>query len=176
MVRSKDRPTLSVFLSQNTNLIEYPFGIYPDPVTGNSSMGFRADNIEQSRVFGYELEFQLNRNFGKLNSTLSGGYTYLYPVEFNQVTGKNSDIYLKYRRKHSSKISLNTTYNRFVLGLNLYYKSKILGVDDVFVNEATRESILPGFYSYWIANNTGYFMADLNLGYQINEMLNLSLQ
>ena len=73
---------ISVFFSQNSNLIEYPFGPYPDPVTG-SGLGFRADNVEQSRVYGYEAEFILNRSMGKITSSLSGGYTYIYPVEFN---------------------------------------------------------------------------------------------
>ena len=61
------------------------------------------------------------------------------------------------------------------MGLNLFVKSKILNIDDVFLNELTRESILPGFYDYWLRNNTGYFLIDGNLGYKINNILTLSL-
>jgi outer membrane cobalamin receptor len=167
--KTSGQADLSVFFSQNSNLIEYPFGLYP------SGLGFRAENVEQSRVYGYELEFFLNRAYGGFITTLSGGYTYIYPVEFNQVTHKNTDTYLKYRRKHSLKISLNTSYNKFDFGLNLYAKSKILSIDDVFIGESTRESILPGFYGYWLENNTGYFLMDGNLGYKINKVLSLSL-
>jgi outer membrane cobalamin receptor len=165
---------LSLFLSQNSNLIEYPFGSYPDPVTGISGLGFRADNVEQSRVYGYEMEVVLNRVSGRFNTTLSGGYTYIYPVEFNQVTHKNTDTYLKYRRKHSAKISLNATYYRFSLGLNLFAKSKLLNIDDVFLNELTREGILPGFYGYWTGDNKGYILIDANAGYEINKVLTAS--
>jgi iron complex outermembrane receptor protein len=173
--KTNGQADLSVFFLQNRNLIEYPFGSYPDPVTGISGLGFRADNVEQSRVYGFELEFTLNRVYGGLNTTLSGGYTYIYPVEFNQVTHKNTDIYLKYRRKHSAKISLIASYKKFDLGLSLYVKSKILSIDDVFLNELTRESILPGFYEYWLGDNKGYLLIDGNLGYNMNKVFNLSL-
>jgi iron complex outermembrane receptor protein len=166
---------LSLFFLQNRNLIEYPFGSYPDPITGISNPGFRADNVEQARVYGYELEFILNRGLGDFNTALTGGYTYTYPVEFNPVTHKNTDIYLKYRRKHSAKISLNTVYKKFDLGFSLIAKSKILNIDDVFLDESTRESILPGFYEYWLANNTGFLLLDGNLGYMLNKILSLSL-
>jgi outer membrane receptor protein involved in Fe transport len=173
--KTNGQADFSLFFSQNSNLIEYTFGSYPDPVTGISGLGFRADNVEQSRVYGYELEFLLNRAFGGLNTTLNGGYTYIYPVEFNQITHKNTDIYLKYRRKHSVKISLNSSYNKFELGLSLIGRSKILRIDDVFLNELTRESILPGFYSYWTGDNKGYLLLDGNLGYNISKVLTLSL-
>ncbi|MGA2406975.1 MAG: TonB-dependent receptor [Bacteroidales bacterium] len=173
--KTSGQADLSLFFLQNRNLIEYPFGSYPDPITGISGVGFRADNVEQARVYGYELEFNLNRTQGAFNTTLSGGYTYTYPVEFNQVTHKNTGTYLKYRRKHSAKISLNTSYKRFDLGLSLYAKSKILNIDNVFLDETTRESILPGFYGYWLEKNRGYFLIDGDLGYMINKLLTLSL-
>ncbi len=166
---------LSVFFLQNKNLIEYPFGSYPDPITGISGLGFRADNVEQARVYGYELEFILNRTEGEFNTTLTGGYTFIYPVEFNRITHKSTDTYLKYRRKHSAKISLNTSYKKFDLGISLYARSKILNIDNVFLDEATRESILPGFFGYWLKKNKGYFLIDANLGYKINKLLSVSL-
>ncbi len=175
MGKTNGQADLSAFFLQNYNLIEFPFGSYPDPVTGISGVGFRADNVEQSRIYGFELEFILNRIFGKFNTSLSGGYTFIYPVEFNQVTHKSTDTYLKYRRKHSAKIILNTLYKKFDLGLSFYAKSKILNIDDVFLNELTRESILPGFYGYWLGHNTGYFLIDGNLGYIINNFITLSV-
>ena len=99
---TKGQADLSVFMSQNINMIEYLFGNYPDPVTGIFDYGFMATNVEYSRVYGSEIEFSLSRMLGKFNTTLTGGYTYIYPVEFNQATNKNTDIYLKYRRKHSA--------------------------------------------------------------------------
>jgi iron complex outermembrane receptor protein len=172
---TKGQADLSVFMSQNINMIEYIFGNYPDPVTGDFGYGFLATNIEESRVYGSEIEFSLNRMLGKFNTTLTGGYTYIYPVEFNTVTHKNSDVYLKYRRKHSALLGLNTSYKRYELGMNFFAKSKILRIDDVFLNPLTREQILPGFYDYWQTHNTGYFAMDMNIGYRISNVLSLSL-
>ena len=165
----------SLFFSQNSDLIEYVFSNYPDPVTGIFDFGFQATNVEQSRVYGYEFEFMLNRIMGEFNTNLTGGYTFIYPVEFNPATHSNTDIYLKYRRKHSLKISLSTLYKKLDLGLNFYARSKILNIDDVFLNELTRESILPGFYDYWLENNTGYILFDGNIGYKISKTLTISL-
>ena len=155
----------SLFLLQNSNMIEYMFGVYTE------GLGFRATNVEQSRVYGLETELLLSRSFGKFQTTLTGGYTFMYPVEFNKHTNQNTDIYLKYRRKHSGIISIDTQLKKFSLGLSLYIKSKILNIDDVFITTP----ILPGFGDYWAGHNTGYGMLDGNLGYKINDKFTLSL-
>ena len=166
---------IALFLSQNEDLIEYVFSNYPDPVTGIFDFGFQATNVEQSRVYGYEMEFSLNRSYNNLMLSAVGGYTYIHPVEYNQVTNKASDVYLKYRRKHSAKFTFTSQYRKFESGLSLYARSKILNIDDVFLNEMTREEILPGFYDYWQEHNTGYFMMDGSLGYKISKTLTGSM-
>jgi len=98
----------------------------------------------------------------------------MYPVEFNGVTLKNTDTYLKFRRKHSAELSMSTIYNRWETGLSCYIKSRILEIDDVFVNPLSREDILPGFYDYWTEYNTGYFSMDTFARYMFNATYNLS--
>ncbi|HUX94285.1 MAG TPA: TonB-dependent receptor plug domain-containing protein [Bacteroidales bacterium] len=166
---------LSAFISQNKDMIEYVFSNYPDPMTGVFDFGFQANNVEQSRVYGFETEFSISKSTGNINTTLNGGYTYIYPVEFNPVTNKISDIYLKYRRKHSLKISSITAYKKFGFDFNLYVKSKILNIDDVFLNVSTRERILPGFYDYWQDHNTGYLLIDEIISYKINKVITISM-
>ena len=99
----------------------------------------------------------------------------MYPVEFDRETGKNRDFYLKYRRKHSFKLSLNSNYDKYDFGFIFYASSRMLNIDDVFLNELTREDILPGFYEYWNASNKGYIIIDPHLGYAINHNFKLSL-
>jgi len=166
---------LSLFFSQNADMIEYVFGIHQDPLTGISDVGFKATNVEQSRVYGAELEIMLKRSFGEFVATVTSGYTFVYPVEFNSYTNQSTDIYLKYRRKHSAKMSFIASWNRIESGLDLYARSKTLNIDDVFLNPATREEILPGFYDYWQENNTGYFLMDGNFGYRIGDAMKISL-
>jgi outer membrane cobalamin receptor len=166
---------LSLFFSQNSDMIEYIFGIHQDPITGVSDVGFKATNVEQSRVYGAELEILLAGSFGEFEITATGGYTFVYPIEFNAYTHQNTDIYLKYRRKHTAKLSLNTSWKRLELGFDFYARSKTLNIDDVFVNPETRELILPGFYDYWLLHNTGYFLMDANTGFRLIETLKISL-
>ncbi len=160
---------LAFFYAQNIDLIEFVFGSYPD-----EGWGFRATNIEASRLYGMELEVLLNNSYGRLNYTINGGYVFMYPVEFDPYTGNNRDIFLKFRRQHSGKLNFTTSYRKYDFGFGLYANSRILNIDDVFLNPATRESILPGFYDYWLENNKGYFLADMNIGYRLNRILRLS--
>ena len=166
---------LSAFLTRNSSLIEYVFSVYPDPVTGIPGFGFKATNVEQSRIIGYELEFLLNTVTGLFNTTLTGGYTYISPVEYKKSTHSTTGVFLKYRRKHSANMNISTSWKRLELGLNFYAKSKILNIDDVFINVLTRETILPGFYDYWTGHNKGYVLLDGNLGFRISDHFHISL-
>lgn len=166
---------LSFFFSQNSDMIEYIFGVHQDPVSGLSDLGFKATNVEQSRIYGGEVEIILSRSFGKVMTTVAGGYTYIYPVEYNSYTNQNTDIYLKYRRKHTGRLSLTVSSDRIDFGVDIYARSKTLNIDDVFLNPETREEILPGFYDYWLENNTGYFLMDGNVGYRLTNALKVSV-
>jgi outer membrane cobalamin receptor len=158
---------VSLFFLQNSDMIEFQFGLYPEA----EGYGFRATNVEQSRVYGSETELSLTGTFGEFKTLISGGYTYTYPVEFNSLTNKNTDTYLKYRRKHSGVLSLKTTWRKIDVGLNAYARSKILNIDDVFLTT----NILEGFSKYWQGHNTGYAMLDLNCGYKLSEKITVSL-
>ncbi len=166
---------LSLFYTHNIDLIEYVFGIYPDPETHEGAYGFRASNMEHSRVYGFEIETSLNRNFGLVSNGLRAGYTYLYPAEFDPITKQNTGEYLKYRRSHAINISTSTAIRKYELGVNFYYRSKTLNIDDVFLNSLTREELLPGFYDYWMQNNTGYFLLDCFFTWRLNQKYALSL-
>jgi outer membrane cobalamin receptor len=167
---------LALFYSRNSRMIEYLFGIYPFPGENPPyGFGFMATNVENSRVYGGEMEFYLTRQTGLLNSYLSGGYVFMYPVEFDPKTGRNKDVFLKYRRKHSFKLSFGSSYRRISAGFSLDVSSAVLNIDDVFLNPETRETILPGFYDYWTGRAGGHIVVDPRLGYDLNDNLKISL-
>jgi len=165
---------ISAFLTRNSSMIEYIFSIYPDPVTGIPGYGFKASNVEQSRITGYEIEIFLNAPAGPLSNTINGGYTYISPLQYNENTHKSTGVYLKYRRKHSASINISSSWKKIELGLGFYAKSKILNIDDVFLNPATRESVLPGFYDYWTGHNKGYISMDGFAGFKMTDHLTIS--
>lgn len=156
---------LSIFFLQNKNLIEYMFGLYSE------GLGFRAANVEQARIYGTEIEFLLSGSAGNVKTTLSGGYTFIYPIEFSETTKRNTHTYLKYRRKHSATVAVNNQWKKIDLIMTLFIKSKILNIDDVFLTTP----ILPGFSEYWAGHNTGYITLDATAGYKITENFTLSL-
>lgn len=166
---------VALFFMQNENMIEYIFGIYPNPNSETFSFGFKADNIEASRVYGFEAEWILVNQLGSINSTLSGSYVYVFPVEYNPYTGKNTGVMLKYRRNHALKLHWNSNFRKIDAGISLYLRSKILRIDDVFLNELTREGLLPGFYDYWQTGNKGHLLLDIQLGYHFTEKIKVSL-
>ncbi len=164
---------LALFVSGNEDMIEYVFSYYTDPMGENPDFGFQAANVEQSRVYGGEFEFTLDIGNGSLNTLVNGGYTFLYPVEYAP-HGGNTGNYLKYRRKHSGKLSIQSSFKKLQGGVTLFARSRILNIDDVFLNPMTRENILPGFYDYWTSDNKAIFTADASLGYRLNSALSLS--
>lgn len=166
---------VAIFYSENKDMIEYLFGLYPDPVTQEFNFGFKSSNIENSRIYGAESEFLLHKNFNNLHFNFGGGYTYIYPIETNNTGNSKIVTYLKYRRKHTAKIFLSTKFKKFEAGINTYYKSKVLNIDNVFLNPLTREGLLPGFYDYWQTANNGYFLADIFLSYNLSRMLKISV-
>ena len=164
----------SVFLSQNKNMIEYYLAVYTDPVSGLPTTGFKATNIEASRVYGCELELMASEQLGRINTTVTGGYTFTYPVEINKYTQTSTGEYLKYRRMHSGKMTVNLAWERIDTETGFYVRSKILRIDSFFLNEVTGEAILPGFPDYWHTHNKGYMIIDQSIGYKISDILKLS--
>ncbi len=165
---------LAAFYLQNKNMIEFLFGIYPDR-NGGFDFGFKASNIEAARVYGAETEIALSFSTAKFQHQLNGGYTFTMPVEYNPYTGQNTDKYLKYRRKHSTKLNWETTYGAFGAGSTLSWQSTMLRIDHVFLDAPTRERLLPGFYDYWQSHNKDVFLADVFLSYRLATFWKLSV-
>lgn len=156
---------LALFYMRNTNLIEYMFAGYPEGI------GFKATNQEKSKIYGAELEFLLSGETGKIKSTISGGYSFIYPIDLDPLTSLSLNKFLKYRRMHSGKILYTAEWKKLNLELALYIKSKILNIDKVFIDQP----ILVGFDKYWPGHDKGYGLLDCSTGYKLNEKFTLSL-
>lgn len=166
---------LAVFYSRYNDMIEFVFGVYPDPAGESFSYGFMASNVEQSEVYGGEFEFGLSGYTGRIHNSIVGGYVFTYPVEMNGHNGEQSDNYLKYRRKHTLKFNLVSSFRRVEFGFSLIASSAILNIDKVFLNELTRETILPGFYDYWNESRKGHLLIDPHTGFIINDRYKVSM-
>ena len=167
----------------------------------NAGIGIGAQfvNVNHARIYGAEI-----RTAGKVDITkdmglrYTIGYTFTQPEDVDnakrieeektytdplQMKNKSNDSkYLKYRNKHSFKTSID--YKWFSLGVNMMYRSKMLAVDYIMVDE--REKAEPdlmdyvrdfvfgyedgvSLHDYWMEHNTGVFTMDLRASVRFKE-------
>lgn len=177
-------------LKQNKSLSDAGIGI-----------GARFVNVGHARIYGVEVSTAGKVDIKKdMNLTYGIGYTFIEPEDLDnakrieeektytdplQMKNKSNDSkYLKYRNKHSFKASIDYTYKWFSIGTNLSYRSKVLAVDYMLVDERPKEeqdlmdyvrTFIFGYedgmtlHDYWMANNKGVFTMDLRCSVRFKE-------
>lgn len=169
-------------------------------------IGAQFYNIDKARIYGAEVSttgaYMFNPNTRLIYNI---GYTYTEPEDsdykkknaiadehsgdmFYMREKSNDSKYLKYRPKHSFKATLDFNYKRLSVGTNLSWKSKILAVDYIFLDECPKPA--PGVMDYlrgvllgtekdgynmsryWADHNKGYFLMDLRLGVKVTDHVN----
>ena len=185
-------------------------------VTDGKGFGIGAQfhNVSKAQIYGMEIStngvYDFNKNT-KLFYNL--GYVYTEPrdadyKERNEIEDlytdalqmkekSNTGKYLKYRPKHSFKATVDFQWKRINLGANFAWKSKILAVDYLMMDEREKQqqdlmdyvrTILFGksrgetLATYWKKHNTDYATVDLRFGvkatkevafqFMVNNLLN----
>lgn len=173
-------------------------------VTGQNSLGIGAQfyNVSKARIYGTEISttgtYQINP---QAILTYNLGYVFIQPEDADykkknetenaytdplQMKEKsNTSRYLKYRPKHTFKTSLDFQWKRLSVGTNLQWKSKILAVDYIMLDERIKANgpteimdyvrdILFGtekdgynLAAYWKEHNKDYFIMDLRAGVRV---------
>jgi iron complex outermembrane receptor protein len=165
---------LALFWTEYENMIEYTFGAYPDDPDGIPTLddvGFKALNIGTARISGVEFSMSGIGQIGPLPFQLTGGYTFMNPVDPTviQEEGREADDahILKYRRRHLIKADLELDIWKLFAGVNFQYNSRMINVDQVFIDPFVGGLLQPGFPDYWLEHATGYTLTDLRLGWNI---------
>ncbi len=164
-------------------------------------IGAQFVNVSHARIYGAEVSTTGRVDIKKdmaLNYNI--GYTFTEPEDMDndarielektytdplQMKNKSNDSkYLKYRNHHSFKATIDYNVKWFSIGLNMMYRSKILAVDYLMVDERTKEAddlmdyarkFIFGcedglsLHDYWMEHNTGLFTMDLRCGVQIKD-------
>ena len=169
----------------------------------NAGIGIGAQfvNVGHARIYGAEVSTAGKVDIQKDMTLLySIGYTFTEPEDIDykkrieeektytdplQMKNKSNDSkYLKYRNKHSFKATLDYNYKWFSIGTNLSYRSKMLAVDYLMVDE--REKAEPdlmdyarkfifgyedgvSLHDYWMEHNKGIFTMDLRCSVRFKE-------
>ena len=140
-------------------------------------------DIQKEMVFNYMLGYTFTEPEDLDNSArVATEATYTDPLQMKNKS--NDSKYLKYRNKHSFKATLDYQYKWFSIGMNMNYKSKMLAVDYLMVDERVKtekdlmdyiRTIIFGYengetlHSYWEKHNKDYFTMDIRLGARIRE-------
>ena len=169
----------------------------------NAGIGIGAQfvNVGHARIYGAEIstngKVDINKN---MNLMYTIGYTFTEPEDLDnkkrieeektytdplQMKNKSNDSkYLKYRNKHSFKATIDYNYKWLSLGVNMMYRSKMLAVDYLMVDE--REKAEPdlmdyarkfifgyedgvSLHDYWMDHNKGTFTMDLRATVRFKE-------
>ena len=161
----------------------------------NAGIGIGAQfvNVGHARIYGAEVSTNGKVDINKdMNLMYTIGYTFTEPEDLDnkkrieeektytdplQMKNKSNDSkYLKYRNKHSFKATIDYNYKWLSLGVNMMYRSKMLAVDYLMVDE--REKAEPdlmdyarkfifgyedgvSLHDYWMDHNKGTFTMDL---------------
>jgi len=172
---------LALFWTEYKNMIEYRFGAHPEDPGATPTfddIGFKALNIGTARITGLELTMNGEGRLGPMDIKLTGGYTFMNPVDPQIINeeGKGEDeaYILKYRRRHLLKGDLELGVWRLLGGVNIQYNSRMINIDEVFSNELTGNLILPGFPDYWHNKAGGYLLMDFRMGWNISSSLRIN--
>jgi len=169
----------------------------------NAGIGIGAQfvNVGHARIYGAEVSTAGKVDINKdMNLMYTIGYTFTEPEDMDnekrieeekgytdplQMKNKSNDSkYLKYRNKHSFKATIDYNYKWFSIGTNLAYRSKMLAVDYLMVDE--REKAEPdlmdyarkfifgyedgvSLHDYWMEHNKGVFTMDLRVAVRFKE-------
>ena len=164
-------------------------------------IGAQFVNVGHARIYGAEVSTAGMVDIKKdMSLRYSIGYTFTEPEDLDnaerieqektytdplQMKNKSNDSkYLKYRNKHSFKTTIDYNYKWFSLGVNMSYRSKILAVDYLMVDEREKAQqdlmdyarlFIFGYenglslHDYWMTHNTGIFTMDLRCSIRFQE-------
>ena len=172
-------------------------------ITGGQGFGIGAQfhNVSKAQIYGMEISTNGVYNFNKNTKLFYNlGYVYteprdadykerneaedLYTDPLQMKEKSNTGKYLKYRPKHSFKATVDFLWKRINLGANVAWKSKILAVDYLMMDERPKAQLdlmdyvrgIAFGYSkgetlatYWNKHNTPYATVDLRFGVKVTK-------
>jgi outer membrane receptor for Fe3+-dicitrate len=162
-------------------------------------------NVSHARIYGAEISTAGKVDIKKdMALVYSMGYTFTEPEDMDnarrieeekkyvdplQMKNKSNDSkYLKYRNKHSFKATIDYSYKWFSLGLNMMYRSKMLAVDYLMVDEREKAQddlmdyarrFIFGYedgvslHDYWTTHNNDIFTMDVRCAVRFKEKAEL---
>ncbi|MGC8865324.1 MAG: TonB-dependent receptor [Bacteroidales bacterium] len=186
---------VAAFYTRYYDMIEFTFGQhYPDTLQNPSLLdffkytGFKAENIANAVISGFEVSFAAMGKRGNLGYRLTGGYTYTNPKDpdFDKIppeqnTATTQKNILKYRFYHSAKLMADFDWKKLSAGVSFDWHSHMINIDKAFEdslrfpNGTAYAVIVPGLKEYRQIHNRGDYIINLRLSYDPVENTRFSL-
>lgn len=186
---------VAAFRTDYSNMIEYNFGVFLPAVydtedsilaANNDLAGlaqkyarFQPGNVIESRITGIEAIVSGRASWQRFRLEFQLGYTFTNPINLRprfssgiDTTGQSVLVdlqrFLKYRYRHLLRTDVQLNYGPFKVGANVRYNSVILNIDEDFY------FFMPGLIEYRLQSIKGDVLADLRVGYEVNENFSLN--
>ncbi|MBI4647031.1 MAG: TonB-dependent receptor [Bacteroidia bacterium] len=169
------------FWTEYINMMEFTFGPYDtltyEPIDTSKeiphlyNLGFQARNVGQAQITGVDITLTGKGEILGLPANIMVGYVYINPIDLtvnleDDTTGEKSNV-LKYRYYHSAKGDIELNYKKLSAGISFMFNSRMVNIDEIFLQEPFGEMILPGFKDYREKNNKGYVIWDYRMAYRL---------
>ena len=160
----------SAFISEYEDMIEFTFG------SDDRGLGFRPQNIGNTRISGFEVGIMGQLEVFSVPINLFGGYTFINPIyknfdsseEIRNSVSEHQNV-LKYRAKHQLKIDAEAKIWKFKWGVSLQRVSHTINIDKAFELVPGVNRDLFDIGAYRDLNNKGYYLLDSRLGIEIHK-------
>jgi outer membrane receptor protein involved in Fe transport len=170
-------------------MIEFRFGQWLSSVDHPNipiweRIGFKAQNIGQTRAAGFELSFSGEGRIGDVLIRTLGGYTYTMPVNlseapemkdwktyskalFSSIGSLDSAKYyhaiLPYRNRTTAKWDVEGTLKKVSIGYSFNYYSTYEKIDPFFL------VFTPSIKEFFDREGAGYMVHNVRMSYQLTE-------
>ncbi|MEO8087023.1 MAG: TonB-dependent receptor [Bacteroidota bacterium] len=174
---------VAAFYTEYSNMIEFTYSVWDHhPVAPSYGIGFKALNIGNTRIKGFDLSLVGEGKLGPLRISTFAGYTYLIPevikydsayiiaqyaIDSTAYLGSDSTNFLKYRSSHLFKGDIEFGYGKFALGIGARYSSYMKNIDKLFVSYPLGDFITPGVRHYRESRKKGDLIFDARLSSQL---------
>lgn len=197
----------SFFWQESRNFIEYEIGqwqnkwsngtqIFPDSLQffGNTVLGLKPLNIQNTRLAGYELMLHGEGKIGPVGLKLDAGYTYTYPGQmsdtakypvgqfikdmftynFKRVQGNDLNKIVEYRVRHLVHADVELSFWKCYLGATVFYGSEPEKIPPLFQFASIvlfkDEHALDNYVQQ---HAKGDYQIDIRAGLKLNEHIKL---
>ncbi len=164
-------------------------------------LGIKPFNVRDAQIFGWEASIVGEGEIGPVNIKTLAGYTYIYPGNLETDpsqknfltflgnafkyfpeyldTDEEKQSILQFRQRHLFRGDVELTFKKISVGTSLFYNSFYESIDSLYaiaIETIESDNKRPPTLNQYIEDHKdGDFVADLRLGYELNDKIQLYL-